>query len=133
MNPKNGFIAAMLLFLFTILLHGCAGGQPLQRLVVTEYLLEEAGFQKWEVNMETPKRQALMQNIPKGKIVTYQRNGETYHAYSDEAAQTLYIGDEVAYQRYLGMARGRQLCERLDATESAPFWSCFDEYQTRGR
>lgn len=130
---KDGFNAAILLILLTLLLNGCAGGQATHKVVVTEYFLKEAGFQQWDVNMETPKRQALMDAIPRGKIVTYKMNGETFHVYSDEAAQTLYVGDEVAYQKYLSMAIGRQVCERVDATmDSAPFWSCFVEVQKGG-
>ncbi len=74
-----------------------------------------------------------MNAIPKGKIMTYKMNGETYHVYSDAASQTLYVGDELAFQRYLFMAQGKQLCERVDATDSQPFWSCFDEFQQAGK
>jgi hypothetical protein len=129
-----GFSAAICLIFLTMLCPGYANAQrqSTQQLVVTEYLLEKAGFQKWDVNMETPKRQALLNAIPKGKISTYLRNGEVYHVYGDERSQTLYIGDEAAYQRYLSMAKGKQLCERVDATDSAKFWSCFDDFQKAG-
>lgn len=129
---KDRFNAAILLILLTILLNGCAGGQTTQKVVITEYFLKEAGFRQWEVNMDTPKRQALMDSIPKGKIVTYLMDGVTYHVYSDQAAQTLYVGDEVAYQKYLSMSMGKQVCERVDATDSEKFWSCFDDFQKAG-
>ena len=130
---KERFSAALLLILFAILLNACAGGQTTQNLVVTEYFLEKAGFQKLDVNETTPKRQALLNSIPRGKISTYQRDGATYHAYTDEAAQRLYIGDETAYQNYLAMTKGRQLCERVEGgSESAKFWSCYDEVQKSG-
>ncbi len=129
---KDRFVAALLLILLAILFNACAGGQTTQQLVTTEYFLEKAGFQKLAVNDTTPKRQALLENIPRGKISTYQRDGETYHAYTDEAAQRLYIGDETAYQNYLVMTKGRQLCERVTGPDSSKFWSCYDEFQKSG-
>ncbi len=134
--------ALLLSFLF-LLAAGCAGGQTpreafqqqTQDLVMTEYFLDKAGFQHWPVDQTTPKRQALLDAIPRGKISTYQRGGQTYHVYTDEAAQRLYVGDEAAYQRYLALSQGRKLCERVVAPDSSSFWSCYDEYQalTGGR
>ena len=129
---KNKFSAIFLFLFLALLLAGCAGGQATQNLVMTEYFLEQAGFQKWDVNMTTPKRQALLDSIPREKIVTYQKDGATYHVYTDVAAQKLYVGDETAYQKYLAMTQGRKLCERVVAPDSSQFWSCYDEYQAVG-
>ena len=126
------FNAALFLIFFAILFNGCAGRETTQQLVVTEYLLKDAGFQTWAVNDETPKRQALLNVIPRGTIITYKADGQVYHVYADEGSKTLYMGDEAAYQKYLSMARGKQLCERVDASNSSQFWSCFDEYQQAG-
>ncbi len=132
---KDRFVAALLLISLALLLPACATVQATrQDLVVTEYFLEKAGFQQLKVDDTTPKRQALMQNIPRGKISTYQRDGETHYAYTDEKAQRLYIGDETAYQNYLVMTKGRQVCERVEGgSETAKFWSCYDEFQKSGR
>jgi hypothetical protein len=133
-----GFHAAICFIFCTLLCNACAGGpgvvggQGTQQLVVTEYLLKDAGFQRWDVNLETPGRQALLNSIPRRKIVTYQADGKVYHVYADEKSQVLYVGDAAAYQKYLSLAKDKQLCERVDATNSAPFWSCFDESQ-KGR
>ncbi len=124
--------AVIVLFFLTVLFLGCAGGQTVQQEVTTEYLLIKAGFDRWDVNMETPKRQALLNNLPRGKIVTYLRNGEVYHAYADEGSSNLYIGDETAYQKYLSLARDRQICERVQGANQVEFWGCMDEYQQRG-
>ena len=129
---KDRFIAALFLFLLAILFNACAGGQTTQNLVTTEYFLTKAGFQKLAVNETTPKRQALLNNIPRGKISTYQKDGETHYAYTDEAAQRLYIGDETAFQNYLTMTKGRQLCERVVGPASEKFWACYDEFQKSG-
>lgn len=127
-------LIATLLFLFpALLLTGCATRQErVQDLVTTEYFLDKAGFQQWPVNDTTPKRQALLYNIPRGKITTYYREGVTYYAYTDEKAQRLYVGDAAAYQRYLAMSQGRRMCERVTAPDSSQFWSCYDEYKALG-
>jgi hypothetical protein len=132
LRRKDSIYAALLFIVLALLLHGCAGGQTTQQLVKTEYFLTQAGFQKWDVNMHTPKRQALLNSIPRGKITTFAKGGLTYHAYTDEGGQALYVGDDAAYQKYVSMSRGRKLCERVTAPDSSQFWSCFDEVQKGG-
>jgi hypothetical protein len=129
-----GFVAAICLILVTALWNGyaVADRQNLQEQVVTEYLLEKAGFAKWQVNQDTPKREALLSALPKRIIVTYRRDGSTYHAYGDKDSRIIYVGDEAAYQRYLDLAQGRKVCERREGGGSAKFWSCFDEYRQGG-
>jgi hypothetical protein len=128
--------AAILFIFVAMVVSGCAGGQTSQQTgqqtVSMQYMLTESGFQPWGVNLETPKRQALLESMPTGKIVTYRRDGEVYHVYADERFNTLYIGDEAAYQKYLSMARGKQLCERVDAQSPQEFWRCLEETQKPG-
>jgi len=113
--------------------YGCAGAPTIQETVVTEYLLNQAGFQPYQANMETPKTQALLNALPKGQITTYMRNGTVYHAYPDEKSNTLYVGDEAAYRKYLSLAEGQKVCRRVEAQDSAGFWGCFAEFQKSGR
>lgn len=129
---KAGSNAAIWLIFFTLLFNGCAGGQTSQQIVSPLYMLTTSGFQRWDVNMETPKREALLNAIPRGKIVTYLREGEVYHVYADEDSNTLYVGNEAAYQKYLSMTQGKRLCERVDAQNPQEFWSCFEEFQAVG-
>lgn len=129
-SPRWG--AIILLILSTLLLYGCAGGQALQQVVTTEYLLTTAGFQVWDVNMETSKRAALLNYLPKGKISTYIRDGRVLHAYPDENSNKIYVGDENAYQKYLSLAQGKQMCERVQGANNVQFWSCMDDYQQGG-
>jgi hypothetical protein len=132
-HRQSSFYPTLLFIFLALLLGGCAGAQTTtQNLVTTEYFLQQAGFQKWAVNDTTPKRQALLNNIPRGKITTFEKGGVTYHAYTDENAQRLYIGDDAAYQKYVSISQGRKLCERVTAPDSSQFWSCYDEYQKRG-
>jgi hypothetical protein len=138
---RTRLVGAISLILAAILLNGCAGGnqtlaqtggQTLPHEVTTEYLLTTAGFKRLAVNDETPKLQALLNNIPAGKLVTYSRDGDVYHAYADQGSRALYIGDEAAYQRYEALASGRNLCVRVPGTNPVEFWGCMQEYQTRG-
>jgi hypothetical protein len=138
---RTRFIGAISFILATVLMNGCAGGgqtlvetggQTLPHAVTTEYLLSTAGFKRLAVNEETPKLQALLNNIPPGKLFTYTRNGDVYHAYADEGSKALYIGDDAAYQRYEALARGRNLCVRAPGTNQVQFWGCMQEYQERG-
>ncbi len=82
--------------------------------------------------METPKRQALLNSIPPGKIVTYLLDGATYHVYVDKDSNTLYVGDAAAYQKYLSMTQGKQVCERVEGKNPQEFWGCFVEFQAVG-
>jgi hypothetical protein len=103
-----------------------------QEQVMTEYLLEQAGFDKWRVPYDAPKREALLSALPKGVIVTYRADGKVYHTYGDHTARIIYVGDDAAYQRYLSLAEKKNLCERREGGESPHFWSCFDEQRQGG-
>ena len=138
---RTNLMGAISLILAVSLMNGCAGGgqtlmetggQTLPHEVTTEYLLTTAGFKRLTVNDETPKLQALLNNIPPGKISTYTRNGDVYHAYADEGSRALYLGDEAAYQKYESLARGRNLCVRVPGKNPVEFWGCMQEYQEHG-
>jgi hypothetical protein len=135
------FLGVILLILAAFLLNGCVGGgetvvetggQTLQQQVTTEYLLTTAGFKRLVVTNDTPRTAALLNNIPQGQLVVYQRDGQTYHAYADVAHQTLYLGDQAAYQRYETLAKGRNLCVRVPGANAVQFWGCMQEFQERG-
>jgi hypothetical protein len=116
-----------------ILFFGCAERQAAIRdQVTTEYLLSKAGFVQYKPNMETPKSEALLDALPGGQITTFNANGVAYHAYPDKQSRVLYVGDANAYQNYVALAQGRNLCQRVDAPNSSGFWSCFQELQQAG-
>jgi hypothetical protein len=124
---------AMLFLWLAVLLNGCTGGPSTQNLVITDYLLEDAGFAKLDVNDTTPNRQALLNATIKGQFIAYRTGDNWYYVYGDRASPALYIGDEAAYQRYLAKTRDKRLCQTLDASEGSAFWSCFQEVQKTGR
>ena len=133
---QKSFIAILFLVLPAILFSSCATPTPrqerIQNLVMSEYFLQKAGFQEWPVNETTPKRQALLNSIPRGKITAFTKGGVNYYAYTDEQAHRLYIGDSTAYQKYEAMTHGRRLCEQVTAPDSSKFWSCYNEYKSLG-
>jgi hypothetical protein len=128
-----GFIVVALMF------YGCggggqlrSGGESLDKVVVDEYILTQAGFTAYKPNMETPKTQALLDALPSGQVTTFRGDGKIYHAYPDKGANILYVGDQAAYDKYVSMAQGRKVCQRVDAPDSSGFWGCFQEMQQKG-
>jgi hypothetical protein len=105
---------------------------PPQQTVTTTYLLEQAGFKKLPVYEHyTRSRAALMNNIPIGKITTFEAGGSTHYVYNDEKFNTLYVGDELAYQKYLSLAQGQNVCQIVKGPSGEQFWSCMQEYEQR--
>ena len=130
---------AICYILVALLFYGCAGGQvesggqPLRAVVIDEYMLTTAGFQKYKPNMETPKTQALLDALPSGRVTTFRANGRnSYHAYPDKGSNTLYVGDQAAYDKYVSMAQGAKGLPAGGAPNSAGFWGCFQEMQQKG-
>src|SRR3974377_1193442 len=136
-----GLDAAICLMLVSLLCSGCGGGpgpiasgqEHMEQQVGTEYCLQQAGFRKYQVNQNMPQQEALLSALPKRTVTTYERDGEKLYAYGDKNTGTLYIGDDAAYQRYLTLAKGREICQvRAGGGESANFWGCMDEYRQGG-
>ena len=135
---RAGYNAAICLIFLTILFYGCGGaypgggGQTTDSVVIDEYMLTTAGFQKYKPNQETPRTQALLDALPSGQITTFRANGTAYHAYPDKFSNILYVGDQAAYEKYVSLAQGKKVCQRVDAPDSAGFWGCFQEMQQKG-
>lgn len=140
-NSEEGMMAdgrearmngAVWVILFIILFGGCAYGPTTQQTVTTTYLLEQAGFRKMKVHEHYDRNlAALMNNIPIGKITTFEAGGSTQYVYNDEKFNTLYVGDELAYQRYLSLAHGQNVCQLVKGPSGEQFWSCMQEYEQR--
>ena len=112
-------------------LAGLTGRSTTKEMVVSEYILEQAGFKKWPISEETPKRAALANNIPIGQITTFEMDGKVYHVYNDQNHKALYIGDQAAYENYLALAQGKNLCRMTTGSEGSQFWECYQEYEQR--
>jgi hypothetical protein len=136
-----GLTAALCLVLISLLGIGCGGGPGpiasekahIQQQVGTVYFLQQAGFKMYPVNQNMPQQEALLSALPKRTVTIYERDGHKLYAYGDKDSRTLYIGDDAAYQRYLALAQGREVCKvRTGGGESANFWSCMDQYRQGG-
>lgn len=129
---KAGISLVLGIIFLVLIVGGCATQRASkQQMVVSEYMIQKAGFKRWGVNFDTPKRAALMNNIPKGQITKFQSDGTTYYVYNDPNHDVLYTGDERAYQNYLALSHGKNVCQVTQGTNNAQFWGCFQEYEQR--
>jgi hypothetical protein len=145
MRGMAGLGAAVAVLLAVMFFTGCGGGTSTvsrqasaQEQVTNESLLQQAGFKRWRVNQTTmPQQEALLSALPKGTLVTYERDGKKLHAYGDKDRRVLYIGDEAAYQRYLSLAQGKAVYAQKEGAregtlESVKFWGSMEEYRVKG-
>ena len=78
-----------------------------------------------------PSQEALLAALPKRTVIKYERDGQKLYAYGDKDSRVLYIGDDAAYERYLALAKGREICQ-VDSgggVDSTSFWNCMDSYR----
>ncbi|MHB9072424.1 MAG: hypothetical protein ACYC6G_02745 [Desulfobaccales bacterium] len=111
---------------------GLTGRPTTKQDAVSGYLLEQAGFKKLPVYQHyTRSRAALADNIPIGKITTFESGGTIHYVYNDGHYNVLYVGDELAYQKYLSLTHGRNVCQVVKGEHGEQFWSCMQEYEQR--
>lgn len=104
-----------LAFLALVMLAGCAAMKA-REVADTEQLLSAAGFKSKIA--DTPEKQAHLQSLTQDKIVPHNRDGEVYYVYADAETNSLYVGDETAYQRYQQLAAEKEIAEdQLEAAE----------------
>ncbi len=111
----------MLIILLAGLLGGCAAGWPASP-AVKDQALRGAGF--WPMEADTPKSQIVMQGSPQGQFSSYEVEGRRYYVYPDPHSNTLFVGNETAYQRYISRQQDKQLCGALDAESGAALSDC---------
>ena len=105
--------AAIMVLALAIFLGGCAGMQT-QQVESKEQLLSAAGFQM--KSADTPKKQAHIQTLPQRTLLAYPYKGKVVYVYRD--VNTLYMGDQGAYQRYQQLAVEKKIArEQLEVAE----------------
>ena len=106
--------AFIMVLTLAISLGGCAGMQT-QQVESKEQLLSAAGFQMRYA--DTPQRQAQIQTVPQHKLLIYPyKGGGLVYVYRD--VNTLYMGDQAAYQRYQQLAVAKQIAqEQLETAQ----------------
>ena len=121
-------LSLLIIFLVGIIgisLAGCAGGPTATTATApakpTPQLLSEAGFKASSGN--TSKQIAYMQNCPKDTLMIHTRADTNAYCYVDQATNTMYMGDEAAYQRLQNLLKSQQQTIREKKIENDPlFW-----------
>jgi len=109
-------LGATLFVLGTLAIAGCQS--PQQRIATKEDMLSAAGFKFVPIN--TPARQAAIQQLPPHKFSRQVRDGRVFYAYPDPTlCGCLYVGDQAAYGRYRANVFAKKLADEqaMTATE----------------
>lgn len=106
-----GIFAMFIVLALTLL--GCATTSPGTATSPRDLMLS-AGF-KQDV-ADQPGEIKHLQKVPGEKMLCYQREGQKCYAFKDPATNSMYIGDEAAFKRYLD----RAIQERLDQKYHSP-------------
>ena len=110
---KISMRALILVLAVSTILGGCAGMQT-QQVESKEQLLSAAGFQMKYA--DTPQKQAHIQTLPQHTLLTVPYKGRVVYVYRD--VNTLYMGDQAAYQSYQKLAMEKKIAtEQLMAAE----------------
>ncbi len=102
---------------------GCAAGPTVMAPAKTmPELLKESGFKAFPAN--TPQEMAHLQSCPTDMTMIHKRAGAVCYAFPDQAAKTMYIGDEAAYRRLQGLLEKQEQKINEQRIESDPeFWT----------
>jgi len=133
MNHKTAsLLVIMLVGIIGLSLVGCATGPTTTASAKTmPQMLQEAGFQAFPGN--TPKQMAYMQNCQKNTLMIHTRGASTVYCYVDQATNTMYHGDEAAYQRLHTLLNSRQQTIREQKIENDPlFWDMWQSSRGLG-
>ena len=123
MNHRTASLLVIILVgIIGISLVGCAGGPTVRAPAKpTPQLLEEAGFKVFPG--DNAKVKAYMQTCPKDTMMIHTKAGATVYCFADPATNTMYHGDEAAYQRLQTLLKTRQQTIKEQKIEQDPeFW-----------
>jgi len=116
-----------------VALGGCAAMRE-ERARDKENLLSAAGFQMKPA--DTPSRVAHLQTLTPLKLVPHTRtsDGKLLYVFADpKGCQCLYVGDEIAYQRYRALAQQQKIAQEQMVTaqmnaDAAMDWGLWGPY-----
>ena len=121
MNHRTvSLLLIILVGVIGISLVGFAGGQTVAAPAKPiPQLLGEAGFKVFSGD----KVEAYMQHCPKDTMMIHTKGGTTVYCYVDQASNTMYHGDEAAYQRFHTLLKNTQQTIKEKKIENDPeFW-----------
>jgi hypothetical protein len=93
-----------------------AGPAAAQAAKSQAQVLKDSGFKQDVV--DTPAEAKHSEKLPEGKLLCYQRDGQKCYAFKDPATNSMFIGDEAAFQRYLD----RSIQEKMDNRSRETIW-----------
>lgn len=122
MENRPTLLFIILLGVIGISLVGCAAGPTVSAPTKSmPELLQEAGFKAFPAS--TPQEMAHLQTCPAGTLMVHTRPGAQCYAFPDQAAKTMYLGDEAAYWRLQGLLEKQERKIKEQRIESDPeFW-----------
>jgi hypothetical protein len=133
MNHKTAsLLVAILVGIIGLSLVGCARAPVVQTQPKTmPQLLTEAGFKAFPAN--APYASEYMQKCAKNTLMIHTRGGTTVYCYVDQATNTMYHGDEAAYQRLQSLLQSRQQTVPEQKIENDPmFWRMWESSRGLG-
>ena len=106
--------------LLALIVFSAMTGCAITKSIITENetMLAAAGFQIKPA--DTPEKLANLRSFLPNKLVTETKNGGLYFLYADpKVCLCIYIGNELAYQKYQGMVYEKNLAETQRMTAEA--------------
>jgi hypothetical protein len=129
MREMTRYVVAVVL---VVLFAGCAAMRQ-ERARDKENMLAAAGFQMKPA--DTPKRIAHLQTLTPLKLLPYTRSdGKLLYVYADpKGCDCLYVGDEIAYQRYRALEQQQKIAQEQMVTaqmnaDAAMDWGLWGPY-----
>jgi hypothetical protein len=129
MREMTRYVVAVVL---VVLFAGCAAMRQ-ERARDKENMLAAAGFQMKPA--DTPKRIAHLQTLTPLKLLPYTRSdGKLLYVYADpKGCDYLYVGDEIAYQRYRALEQQQKIAQEQMVTaqmnaDAAMDWGLWGPY-----
>jgi hypothetical protein len=113
MDRKTRWFSVGLMLVCTIWLAACAGAPSSQAPSTTDLLLQ-SGFQA-----RPPLKAEHLQSLPPHQFVPVHWQGKTFYVYPDPGTNSLYFGNEAAYQRYKVKAAEARATEAQRASEQS--------------
>ena len=122
-------LVAILVGMIGISLVGYVGAQECAKPM--PQILQEAGFKAFSGKL--PQQQAYMKQCPKDTLMIHTRGGTTVYCYVDQATNTMYHGNQAAYQRLKTLCKQANKTMKEQKIENDPlFWNMWQSSQGLG-
>ena len=122
-------IFLILMSITAVSLSGAAAAAPPAETTVD--LLNQSGFQAYPGR--SPQAKAYMETCPKNALMIHSREGATAYCYVDPSSNTMYMGDEEAYQRLQNILNNtNQIIPEQKIQDDPEFWKLWESRRGLG-